>query len=233
MASKWRRFEVLLPLQFNDGREVPPEWLAEAVLEVVDHFGAASYETQKVEGHWRQSGVHYRDELVKIVVDVPDTAGNRRWMREFKARWKTKLDHSSYGWLAIGLNSISFPSNIPADEPRSLPARFDPRWRIDAERRTRVVPRSAWDRARTMKSSLSKKKAILARIKNLEEAIAKGQEYLQTGAHANWQGFRPLFTAKKKNGKALPPHPDWVRNWFLPSRERALKRAKKLLERLT
>ena len=34
MSSKWRRFEVLLPLQFNDGREVPAEWLAEAVLEV-------------------------------------------------------------------------------------------------------------------------------------------------------------------------------------------------------
>jgi nucleoside phosphorylase len=41
MSSKWRRFEVLLPLQFNDGREVPSDWLAEAVLEVVDHFGAA------------------------------------------------------------------------------------------------------------------------------------------------------------------------------------------------
>lgn len=51
MSSRWRRFEVLLPLQFNDGREIPPEWLAEAVLEVVDYFGAASYETQKVEGH--------------------------------------------------------------------------------------------------------------------------------------------------------------------------------------
>ena len=50
MSSNWRRFEVLLPLRFNDGREVPPEWLAEAVLEVVERFGAASYETQKVEG---------------------------------------------------------------------------------------------------------------------------------------------------------------------------------------
>jgi len=37
MSSNWRRFEVLLPLQFNDGRDVPPEWLAEAVLEMVDH----------------------------------------------------------------------------------------------------------------------------------------------------------------------------------------------------
>ena len=46
MSSKWRRFEVLLPLQFNDGRDVPTEWLADAVLEIVNQFGAASYETQ-------------------------------------------------------------------------------------------------------------------------------------------------------------------------------------------
>jgi hypothetical protein len=38
MSSRWRRFEVLLPLQFNDGRDVPADWLAEAVLEIVDHL---------------------------------------------------------------------------------------------------------------------------------------------------------------------------------------------------
>lgn len=92
MSSRWRRFEVLLPLQFNDGREVPSEWLAEAVLEIVAHFGAASYETQKVEGHWRQGGILYRDNLVRILVDVPDSAKNRQWMKQFKARWKERLE---------------------------------------------------------------------------------------------------------------------------------------------
>ena len=91
MSSKWRRFEVLLPLQFNDGRDVPTEWLAEAVLEIVDHFGAASYETQKLEGHWRQGGVLYRDNLVRVVVDTPDSAQSRQWMKQFKDRWKTPL----------------------------------------------------------------------------------------------------------------------------------------------
>ena len=92
MSSKWRRFEVLLPSQFNDGREVPPEWLAEAVLQIVERFGAASYETQKVEGHWRHADVVYRDNLVKLVVDFPDTVKNRRWMKDFKSRWKIKLE---------------------------------------------------------------------------------------------------------------------------------------------
>jgi hypothetical protein len=92
MSSSWRRFEVLLPLRFNDGRDVPGEWLAEAVLEVVDRFGAASYETQKVEGHWRHGGTTYRDDLVRLVVDVPDSDENRGWVREFKGRWKVKLE---------------------------------------------------------------------------------------------------------------------------------------------
>src|SRR5512135_1652709 len=93
MSNRWRRFEVLLPLRFNDGRDVPAEWLAEAVLEIVDHFGAASYETQKVEGHWRHGGVLYRDDLVRVVVDVPDSAKNRQWMKQFKERWNPFSAH--------------------------------------------------------------------------------------------------------------------------------------------
>ena len=92
MSSKWRRFEVLLPLQFNDGSDVPAELLAEAVLEIVDHFGAASYETEKVEGHWRHGGVLIRDNLVKLVVDAPDVVTNRRWMKEYKERWRSRLN---------------------------------------------------------------------------------------------------------------------------------------------
>ncbi|MDQ3776186.1 MAG: hypothetical protein M3461_18445 [Pseudomonadota bacterium] len=71
---------------------MPPEWLAEAVLEIVDRFGAASYETQKVEGHWRYGGVLYRDDMVRVVVDVPESAKNREWMKEFKNRWRARLE---------------------------------------------------------------------------------------------------------------------------------------------
>jgi len=77
---------------------VPGDWLAEAVLEIVDFFGAVSYETQKVEGHWRHEGVVYRDDLVRLVVDIPDTAVNRQWMRDFKTRWKVRLEQLEL-WL--------------------------------------------------------------------------------------------------------------------------------------
>ena len=70
------------------------------------------------------------------------------------------------------------------------------------------------------------------RIKLMEQAIAKAKEYLETGKHADWRGFRPLFVIKFKDGKELPPHKDWVRNVFLPRMEKALRRAEKLAERL-
>ena len=78
----------------------------------------------------------------------------------------------------------------------------------------------------------TKKKAVLDRIKHLEEAIAKGRAYFQTGEHAHWHGFRPLFSDKQKNGEPLLPHPEWVKNVFIPRRERALREAEKVLERL-
>lgn len=92
MSRKWRRFEVMLPRTFNDGRQVPPEWLSLAALEIADHFGSVSYESQVIEGRWQQAGAVYRDNLARVFVDLPDNKENRSWMKAFKMRWKEKLE---------------------------------------------------------------------------------------------------------------------------------------------
>jgi hypothetical protein len=78
----------------------------------------------------------------------------------------------------------------------------------------------------------AKQKAVLDRIRHLEEAITKAREYLENGDHAEWHGFRPWFVGKMREGRPLPPHPDWVKNVFLPRQEKALCRAEKVLEKL-
>lgn len=78
----------------------------------------------------------------------------------------------------------------------------------------------------------AKQKAVLDRIAHLEDAIVKARQYLENGDHAHWHGFQPLFDPKVRDGKAVPPHKDWVRNVFLPRRERALANAYKTLESL-
>ena len=78
----------------------------------------------------------------------------------------------------------------------------------------------------------SNRRAVLDRIKRIKEAIAKANEYLISGQHAHWKGFRPLFTPKVKGGKELPPHNDWIKNVFFPRMERGLNQAERILERL-
>ena len=78
----------------------------------------------------------------------------------------------------------------------------------------------------------AKKKDLLERIRSCEDAIRRADEYLESGRHANWAGFRPIVADKKREGKSVPPHKDWVRNVYRPRMERALTRAEKLLEQL-
>jgi hypothetical protein len=52
MSSSYRRYEILLPLRFNDGQPVPDELIADTLLELRQQFGAVSSETQIIRGYW-------------------------------------------------------------------------------------------------------------------------------------------------------------------------------------
>jgi hypothetical protein len=47
-----RRYEILLPLQFNDGGSVPEAVLWQTVDELESRFGAVSWDSQVVRGIW-------------------------------------------------------------------------------------------------------------------------------------------------------------------------------------
>jgi hypothetical protein len=105
MRSKLRRFEVLLPTEFNDGRVVPDEWLADALDEIIGQFGAVSFRKEAVEGYWRHGSTLYRDELGLILLDIPTDAKSRKWMKAFKARWKVRLEQLEI-WMVSYLIDI-------------------------------------------------------------------------------------------------------------------------------
>ncbi len=91
MSNSFRRYEILLPRQFNDQQSMPEELLVETLLELEQRFGAVSSETQIIRGLWQHQGQSYRDELVRVFVDVPDTPENREFFREFKERLKARF----------------------------------------------------------------------------------------------------------------------------------------------
>ena len=89
MSGLSRRFEILLPLKSNDGQPFPESLLVDVVVELERQFGAVSSETQVIRGLWEKEGMTFRDELVRVFVDVPDLPENRQFFLEFKQRLKT------------------------------------------------------------------------------------------------------------------------------------------------
>src|SRR5947209_4305162 len=83
-----RRYEILLPLRFNDGALVPEELVGQAIASIRDRFGAASFETQTIRGAWLHEGRVHKDDLVRLFADVPDSPENREWFLQLKERLK-------------------------------------------------------------------------------------------------------------------------------------------------
>ena len=94
----WRRYEILLPSQFNDGRSIPQDLIADTLQELEQAFGAVSCETQTIVGLWRREGELYRDSLARVFVDAEDTPQNRQFFVEFKERLKDRFQQKDI-WL--------------------------------------------------------------------------------------------------------------------------------------
>jgi hypothetical protein len=61
------------------------------LLDLEERFGAVSAETQLIEGRWRHQGELYRDELIRVFCDVPDTDQNLQFFVELKERLKARF----------------------------------------------------------------------------------------------------------------------------------------------
>jgi hypothetical protein len=89
--SASRRYEILLPLRFNDGQAVPDALISDTLLDLENHFGAVSWETQVIRGRWRHEEQVYADDLMRVVIDVEDLAEHREFFRDFKNGLKSRF----------------------------------------------------------------------------------------------------------------------------------------------
>jgi hypothetical protein len=71
---------------------VPDVLIADTILELREYFGAVSCETQTIHGIWTHEAEVYRDELIRVFVDAPETASSRDFFLEFKERLKARFD---------------------------------------------------------------------------------------------------------------------------------------------
>lgn len=83
-----RRYEILLPAEFNDERLVAdacPLCVPASLAEVSDTFGAFTFRPDVALGSWTADGMRYDDRLFVLTVDVDDTAEHRAWIAHFKS----------------------------------------------------------------------------------------------------------------------------------------------------
>jgi hypothetical protein len=82
-----RRYEILLPARYNDGRDVMRvcmECFPKTLMEVSDQFGAFSYNPYSILGVWTADGKRYNDELFRLTLDVENTPENNQFVAHLK-----------------------------------------------------------------------------------------------------------------------------------------------------
>jgi hypothetical protein len=73
-----RRYEILLPHTHNDGKPVEPDKFLLTRDELIAEFGAVSLSPHAVTGTWIHGEARYEDQSMRMIVDVEDSAANRR-----------------------------------------------------------------------------------------------------------------------------------------------------------
>ena len=102
--SSLRRYEILLPKLFNDGNAIPDEFFGDTLSELRSRFGAVSLETQIIRGQWEHGGQIYRDEVLRVFVDVPRTEDAHEFFIDFKETLKARFQQIEMWitWFDIG-----------------------------------------------------------------------------------------------------------------------------------
>ncbi len=86
-----KEYDLLLPLEFNDGSSIPSAIFLRVQAELLERFEGVTYCPQAREGLWRMGDVVYKDRVVifRIVTGKPRAA--RRFLVRLKKRLLKEL----------------------------------------------------------------------------------------------------------------------------------------------
>jgi hypothetical protein len=88
--ARTKRYEILLPLTYNDGTPIDAGKFDQTAEELCDRFGGVTQDTVQVFGTWKYGGTRYRDELLRIRIDTSDPSANT-FLQAQKAVWKERF----------------------------------------------------------------------------------------------------------------------------------------------
>jgi len=87
-----KRFEILLPLNYNDGKPIEREKFLLTHRELVERFGATTVDTTRASGTWMYGGALYEDLLMRVTLDSSKPDEARGFLRNYKEVLKARFE---------------------------------------------------------------------------------------------------------------------------------------------
>jgi len=88
-----RKYEIYLPLKYNDGKTIESEKIVRVWDELAETFGGITVSplSAPYQGRWQYGGVEYIDEIIKVEVVATNDRAAKKFLKEFKKRLKASL----------------------------------------------------------------------------------------------------------------------------------------------
>jgi hypothetical protein len=87
---RMKRYECLLPINYNDGTEIEADKIDLTAKELSDRFEGITRDTIRVTGIWKYLGTRYHDELVRFRIDSADPTATA-FFKAQKEVWKERF----------------------------------------------------------------------------------------------------------------------------------------------
>ena len=94
------RFEVLIPVMYNDGSPVEKEMFTQVRRELRDRFGAVTIDPFKADGYWLSKGFLYYDETRRFRVDTSYSEMNVAFFLDYKETLKERFKQEDV-WITV------------------------------------------------------------------------------------------------------------------------------------
>lgn len=89
-TDRFKRFELLLPMKYNDGTEIERLKIDQTTGELGQRFIGLSQDLVRVHGFWRSGGKSYHDKLLRIRIDSTDPKATA-FFKSYKETLKTRF----------------------------------------------------------------------------------------------------------------------------------------------
>ncbi len=86
-----KRYEILLPLLYNDGSRIEKEKFLITNEELIERFGATTTDSTRIVGRWIYQNQLYEDKLIRITIDVPELTDSNAFFRQYKETLKERF----------------------------------------------------------------------------------------------------------------------------------------------